>query len=147
MNDELIFGEESWQNFYKSLKNKKQVFISVVIAESNEKIYMTSYKAWFQLKEFCESNSKYISKISLQFRSHVVDYEVSYDCDGVYCVNSIMGWMGGANKKNIAIGSLKDGIVAKKSFSIPELSEGQISYSLERDCFKEAIIYNDKKRN
>jgi hypothetical protein len=146
MTEELIFGEESWQNFYKSLKNKKQVFISVVIAETNEKIYLTSYKMWLILKEFCESNNKKIEKVSLQFRSHTIEYDISHDAEGVYCVNSIMGWMGGSNKRNIAIGTLKDGIIAKKSFSIPELSEGQVSYSLEQDCFKEAIIYHVKSR-
>lgn len=145
MIEDLIFGEESWQSFYKSLKNKKQVFISVTISDSNEKIYLTTYKLWMNLKEFCESNNKYISCVSLQFRSHVVHCNISHDTAGVYCVNSIMGWMGGVNKKNITIGTLKDGIIRKQIFGVPELAEGKVSYSTEEDCFKEAIIYNVKK--
>lgn len=145
MSEELIFGEDSWKSFYKSLKNKKQVFISVTIADTNEKIYLTNYKLWFRLKEFCETNNKYISSVSLQFRSHVISCDISHDTSGVYCINSIMAWMGGTNKKNIVIGTLKDGIVRKQTFSTPELSEGKVSYSSEEDCFKEAIIYNVKK--
>lgn len=145
MIEELIFGEDSWRSFYKTLKNKKQVFISVTLADTNEKIYLTNYKLWMKLKEFCRANNNFISCVSLQFRSHVVNCDISHDTEGVYCVNSIMGWMGGGNKKNIVIGTLKDGIIRKQTFSVPELSEGKVAYSLENDCFKEAIIYNVKK--
>jgi hypothetical protein len=147
MIEDLIFGEESWQSFYKSLKNKKQVFISVTLADNNEKVYLPTYKSWMKLKEFCETNDKNISCVSLQFRSHVVNCDISHDTKGVYCINSIVGWMGGLNKKNIVIGTLSDGIVRKQTFSVPELAEGKVSYSSEEDCFKEAIIYNVKKAN
>jgi hypothetical protein len=53
--------------------------------------------------------------------------------------------MGGINKKNIVIGTLKNKIITKKTFSVPELLESPISYSTEQDCFIEAIIYNAKK--
>lgn len=145
MSDQLIFGEDSWNNFYSTLKNKKQVFISVTISNTKEKIYLTSYKLWQDLKNFCETNSKYIEEVTLQFRSNKVSCHISQDTDGVYCVNSIVGWMGGGNKKNIVIGSLKDKIITKRTWTIPELTEASLSYTTEGKCFKEAIIYNVKK--
>ena len=53
-----------------------------------------------------------------------------------------MGQMGAQNKKYYTTGILKNGIVYKKMWLIPELVvEKELEDDIE-DCFEEALIYN-----
>lgn len=145
MKPELIFGQESWNKFYRNLTDRKKVFISVLL-DNEEQVYLNDYKAWKLLKNYCESNNAYVQKVILSFKSNKIVEEVPDKSDGVYCIQSIVGMMGATTKKCITIGILQGNNVAKKGWTTPELLSRPVSPSFEKDCFPEGMIYNVKKR-
>lgn len=144
MKNELIFGAESWQKFYRSLTDRKRVFISVVL-DDNTEVYLSDYSLWKELKAYCKKQSVYIKKVCLSFRSNKIVEDIPENSDGVYCVKSLIGSIGGTTKHCIVIGILQGDNVAKKSWTTPELLPRNVSPSLEKDCFPEGMIHNVKK--
>ena len=87
----------------------------------------------------------YLKKVCLSFRSNKIVEDIPEDSDGVYCVKSLVGSIGGTTKHCIVIGILRGDNVAKKSWITPELLSRNVSPSLEKDCFPEGMIHNAKK--
>ena len=56
-----------------------------------------------------------------------------------------MGQMGGESREYYTTGTLKNGIVHKKMWMIPELIVEKEYKDEEDECFKEAIIYDKTK--
>ena len=144
MNSELIFGQENWRHFQECLTNDKEVFIHADLT-SGDKVFLPTYESWFLLKTFCESNDCFISKIYLQFRSHIVDIDIPNNVDAVYLVKSITGWVGGATKKCLSVGTVKGKTVRTQKWTTPELTAGRVSHSTKDKCFTKAMINNVKK--
>jgi len=73
--------------------------------------------------------------------------EFPEDAEALYFVRSVMGAMGMKTKNYFTVGYLKEGIVYKKMWLVPELMvEKELEDTLDQ-CFEEAMLYNGKKKN
>lgn len=134
---------EKWLEAYRS--NKNAIWIKCELT-NGEDLFFDEFDGWKLLKDRCENEDLFFNKLSLQFRSHKVDIDIS-DCDGVYLIRSVMGQMGGDTKNYFTTGKVIKNKVYKKMWLVPELIvEKEFEDDIE-DCFSEAIIYDQKKKN
>jgi hypothetical protein len=131
-----IRSYEQWLTEYK--KDKHKIWIKAVL-DNNAEFYLSDHKEWLDLKLYCDKENKYPTKVSLQYRSHSIEVDVS-KADGVYLVRSLIGMMGQDSKQTITIGKVIGGIVHKTMWVTPELLEDLKSEDPIEECFKEALI-------
>ena len=133
-------NRDKWLERYRS--NKRATWVNVRLTNGEEHYY-DQYEGWRSLKERCDKENLFIQEMSLQFRSHQVDIDLT-DAEGIYLIRSLMGQLGGNTRDYLTTGILKGDKVHKKMWIIPELIvDKQMTDSVE-DCFEEALIYAKK---
>lgn len=136
-------NKQKWLKAYRT--NKSAIWINVQLT-NGEEFYYDKFEGWTELKTKCEDEGLFIQEFSLQFRSHNVTIDVE-DAEAVYLIRSVMGQMGGETRQYYTTGVLKDGIVHKKMWLVPELIvEKELQDEIE-ECFEEALIYDQTKKN
>jgi hypothetical protein len=142
----LIFGYDSWAKKYSESTREKKYNIWIYAKLSNSKeIYLEEYKHWQDLKKYCYDNVLNIEIIGLRYRSHQIEKVV--DCsEAVYVVRSVKGEFGATTKQCYTIGLLKDNKVEKTMWITPELVEESSFIDNKEDCFEEAFIYQNGKK-
>jgi len=136
---------DKWLASYRT--NKSATWLKIKLTDG-QLYFTTDHKDWLKVKEHCDKNSVFLSEMELQFRSHCVIMDIG-EPDAIYFVPSVMGMVGGETKQYYTVGLLKDGLMHKKMWKVPELiMERETTEDLEH-CFTEAIIYNgeEKKEN
>jgi len=134
---------EKWLKHYRT--NKSAIWINVKLT-SGEEFYNDDFAQWLEIKQKCDAEKLFVKELSLQFRSHKVDIDLT-DAEGLYLIRSIMGQVGVDSKQYFTTGVLKDGVVHKQMWLVPELLiEKEFSDHVE-DCFEEALIYDKTKKN
>lgn len=136
-------NNEKWKQHYAQC-NIHHTWIKVMTTDG-EHFFFSDPKKWFGIKEYCEKKSVFIQDMHLQFRSHkcIMDIE---DAEALYLVNSVLGVVGMDTKHYLTIGVLKDGMVHKKMWLVPELIVEKETTDDLSLCFREAIIYNEEKK-
>ena len=130
----------NWLEQYRS--NKSAIWINVMLTNGQE-FYYDKYDGWLSIKEKCEKDALFVKELTLQFRSHEVEIDLT-DAEGVYLIRSAMGQFGGTTKNYFTTGILKQNKVYKKMWIVPELVvDKEIEDNIE-DCFEEALIYAKK---
>ena len=130
----------NWLEQY--ISNKSAIWINVMLTNGQE-FYYDKYDGWLSIKEKCEKEALFVKELTLQFRSHEVEIDLT-DAEGVYLIRSAMGQFGGTTKNYFTTGILKQNKVYKKMWIVPELVvDKEIEDNIE-DCFEEALIYAKK---
>lgn len=137
----FITSYSDWLEEYK--KDKYKTWIRAILNNDSE-IYLKDYDEWLELKQHCEEKKLCIQKIGLQYRSHSIEIDTS-NSDGVYLAKSILGSFGQQAKQTFTVGILKDNIVNKTTWLIPELTQEMSSKDSIENCFAEALIYHYAK--
>lgn len=135
------------QEFKKRLyQNIDVVWIRCKLS-NDEEFNCENFEEWMDVKKKCEDNKLFPRELILQFRSHEVNIDLEKDLEGLYLIRSAMGKIGQVSKNYITIGTIKDDIVHKRMFVTPELIvENKYEDKIE-NCFKEAILYDQTKKN
>jgi hypothetical protein len=134
---------DKWLEAYRS--NKQAVWIRCILT-NNEELFFDKFDGWKYIKQKCESEKLFLHSLSLQFRSHKIDVDVS-ECDGVYLIRSVMGQIGGDTKNYYTFGRIFGDKIKKQMWLVPELVVDKEFEESISDCFNEAIIYNETKKN
>ena len=139
---------EGKQQFKKALRGagEKEVFINVELSNGRD-VYFSDYDNWLKIKSICSSEDLTLSRLALQFRSHLEEIDIA-NAEAVYLVRSVMGQIGERSKSYLTTGTLINNVVHKKMWLTPELIiEKEYEDTIE-GCFEEAMIYNGegKKR-
>lgn len=137
----FITSYSDWLEEYK--KDKYKTWIRAILSNDSE-IYLKDYIEWLELKEYCSINKLGIKKVGLQYRSHSIEVDTD-NSDGIYLAKSILGSFGQATKQTFTIGILKNNIVHKTTWLIPELLKELETEDAVENCFEEALIYNYAK--
>ena len=93
----------NWLEQYRS--NKSAIWINVMLTNGQE-FYYDKYDGWLSIKEKCEKEALFVKELTLQFRSHEVEIDLT-DAEGVYLIRSAMGQFGGTTKNYFTTGILK----------------------------------------
>ena len=133
-------NRDKWLQRYRS--NKHAIWINIRLT-NGEEFYYDEYEGWLSVKKKCDEKDLFVQEMSLQFRSHEVDIDLT-DAEGIYLIRSAMGQFGGNTKNYFTTGILKQNKVYKKMWIVPELVvDKEIEDNLE-NCFEEALIYAKK---
>tara|TARA_Y100000817_G_C16432195_1_gene356886 strand:+ start:17 stop:430 length:414 start_codon:yes stop_codon:yes gene_type:complete len=133
-------NRDKWLERYRS--NKRATWVNVRLTNGEEHYY-DQYEGWRSLKERCDKENIFIQEMSLQFRSHQVDIDLT-DAEGIYLIRSLMGQLGGNTRDYLTTGILKGDKVYKKMWIVPELIVDKEMTDSVEDCFEEALIYAKK---
>jgi len=136
-------SNNEWISKYRS--NKDAVWIKCRLSNGDQ-YYEDSFKGWLKIKDICDKQKCFVEELKFSFRSHEVNVSIDDDAEAIYLINAAMGQIGSETKHYYTTGTLKNGIVYKKMWLIPELV---VEKKLEDDlgeCFKEALIYNEEKK-
>lgn len=138
--------DEKWAKFYSSdKKNVNKLFIKVMTSDG-EHFFFSDYDHWFLVKEHCEKKEVFIKDLHLQFRSTKCIIDIGTP-DAVYLVRSAWGSIGRPTRDFYTVGLLKDdGYVHKQMWVVPELLLDKEYEDNLSECFKEALIYDDRKK-
>lgn len=131
---------DKWLKKYRS--NKNAIWINARLTNGEEQ-YFHEYEEWRSLKKICDEEDLFVQEMSLQFRSHEVEIDLT-DAEGVYLIRSVMGQFGGNTKNYFTTGVLKQNKVYKKMWIVPELVVDKEIVDNIEDCFEEALIYAKK---
>lgn len=138
-----INDTKKWSQVFR--KNVRATWLIVTLKDGTE-YFIDSTDRWHELKRYCDNNEVFLSKLSIQFKSHRERIDIS-NIDGIYFAKSIVGILGADSKQTYTIGKLKDGIVHKTLWLIPELTIEREYSDDESDCFEESIIHDKTKKN
>jgi len=138
-----IKNKQKWSEVFRT--NVRATWLIVTVKDGTE-YFIDSTQRWHELKRYCDNNNVFINKLSIQFKSHRERIDIK-DIDGIYFVKSVIGMLGAESKQTYTIGKLKDGIVHKTMWLIPELIIEREYDDRESDCFQESIIYDKEKKN
>ena len=136
--------QAKWAEFYKTLSRveKKKVWVKLRFSDGHQ-CYFYEHRAWLNVKTLCEKESIFITHFELQFKSHLVNIDID-GAEALYLVPSVMGRIGKSSKNYLTVGVLKNSVIHKDMWLVPELVvEKSMSDPLSR-CFEEAIIYHEK---
>jgi hypothetical protein len=134
-------SQSKWLEKYRT--NKDAIWIRGVLT-NGEEFYHDTFDAWLSVKDKCQNEGLFVNELSLQYRSHKVDIDLS-DAEAVYLIRSVMGKFGGKSKDYYTTGTLKNGKVYKNMWVLPELVvEKELIDDIE-ECFEEALLYDPKK--
>jgi len=134
---------DKWIDAYRT--NKSAVWIRCTLS-NGEELFYDKFDGWKEIKKKCESEKLFFKSLSLQFRSHKVDVDVS-DCDGVYLIRSVMGQIGSDTRNYYTFGRIFGDKVKKQMWLVPELIVDKEFEESINDCFAETIIYNEASKN
>lgn len=136
-------NREKWLKEYR--KNKTAVWIRCKLTNGDEFNY-PSFDGWKTLKEKCDKENLFFSELYIQYRSNQCSIDIK-DLDGIYLIRSIKGQIGVNSTHYYTVGSLQKDEVRKKMLITPELIvESEYDDTIE-NCFEEAIIYDQTKKN
>lgn len=138
-------NNKEWLKKFRSTHNKNAIWINVQLT-NGEEFYYTEFKGWRELKEKCEKENLFIQELILRFRSHEVNIDLE-DAEAVYLIRSVMGQMGAETRNFYTTGILKDGVVHKKMWLVPELVVDKEMQDDIEECFEEALIYDKTQKN
>jgi hypothetical protein len=138
-----ITNKKKWSEVFRT--NIRATWLIVTLKDGTE-YFIDSTERWHELKRYCDNNNIFLSKLSIQFKSHRERIDIT-DIDGIYFAKSVIGLLGAESKQTYTIGKLKNGIVQKTMWLIPELIVEREYDDYESSCFKESIIYDQKKTN
>ena len=130
-----------WLRHYRT--NKSAIWIKVELTDGTL-VFCPDFEGWTELKTDCEARGVFVKDLRLQFRSHEVRIDTA-DADGVYLIRSILSMVGGSDKHYYVCGVLKDGMVYKKKYVIPELVLDSEYTDPVENCFEEALIHDPRK--
>ena len=133
---------QEWISKYRT--NKDAVWIKVKLTNGKQ-FYHDNFKGWIEVKKICDEEDLFVEELKLSFRSHEISVDLS-DAEAIYLITSAMGQIGAATKHYYTTGVLKDGIVYKQMWLIPELVVDKEFEENIEECFRQAVIYNDKKK-
>lgn len=136
-------SREKWLEAYRS--NKDAIWIKCKLT-NGEDLFFDEFNGWKTLKTKCETENIFFEELSLQFRSHKINIDIS-DCDGVYLIRSVMGQIGSDSKNYFTTGKVINDKVHKKMWLVPELITEKEFIDDVEECFAEAIIYDKTKKN
>lgn len=144
MHDEhQITNKDKWLEVFRT--NVRATWLIVTLQDGTE-YFIDGTDRWHELKRYCDNNNIFLSKLSIQFKSHRERIDIT-DIDGIYFAKSVVGVLGAESKQTYTIGKIKDGIVYKTLWLIPELIVEREFEDYESGCFEESIIYDQKKKN
>ncbi len=135
-------SNQEWLSKYRT--NKEAIWIRIKLTDGRQ-FYHDQYSGWKEIKRICEKEGVFIEEMKMSFKSHMVDIDIE-GAEAVYFIRAAMGQIGSPTKDYYTTGGLKNGVVYKKMWLIPELV---IEKELEDDlseCFEQAFIYNEKKK-
>lgn len=133
---------QEWISKYRT--NKDAVWIKVKLTNGKQ-FYHDNFKGWIEVKKICDEEDLFVEELKLSFRSHEISVDLS-DAEAIYLITSAMGQIGAETKHYYTTGVLKDGIVYKQMWLIPELVVDKEFEENIEECFRQAVIYNDKKK-
>lgn len=133
-----------WIEIYR--KNKQAIWIRCILT-NDEELFFDSFEGWKALKIKCDKEKLFFKELSLQFRSNKVNIDID-NCDGIYLIKSVLGQIGGPTRNFYTTGKVVGNTVYKTVWMIPELivHKDNIKDDITQ-CFEEAIIYNEAKKN
>ena len=131
----LINSRKAWMEEYKKDKYK----IWVIVSFDDNEFFFKDYQDWFKIQAKIKEGNHVVSKVSLQYRSHILPIVIK-DCDGVYIIRSIIGKVGGKSIDTMTVGLIKGDEVHKTSWSLPDLTEKDKNVDKIEDCFNEAVL-------
>ena len=144
MHDEhQITNKEKWSQVFRT--NVRATWLIVTLKDGSE-YFIDNTDRWHELKRYCDNNNVFLSKLSIQFKSHRETIDIR-GIDGIYFAKSVVGMLGAESKNTYTIGKIKDGIVHKTLWLIPELIVEREFEDYESGCFEESIIYDKAKTN
>lgn len=135
--------EQKWKDHYSKC-DYNRIWVKMM-TDDGKHFFFSDYDDWYKVQDYCKENSVFIKDMHLQFRSHQCIMELG-DIEGLYFVRSVMGAMGQKSKNFFTVGLLKDGMVHKKMWLVPELIVEKEMIDPLDQCFEEAMLYNEKKR-
>lgn len=134
---------DKWLEAYRT--NKTAVWIRCTLS-NGEELFFDKFEGWKTIKQKCESEKIFLNNLSLQFRSHKIDLDTT-DCDAVYLIRSVMGQIGSETKNYYTFGRIYGDKVKKQMWLVPELIIDKEFEETTNECFAEAIIRNETKKN
>lgn len=134
----FITSYKDWLEEYK--KDKYKTWIRATLSNDSE-VYLVDYSEWLKLKSYCQSNRLKIKKIGLQYKSHSIEVDTD-NCEGVYLIQSIIGFFGESTKQTFTIGQLHGNKIKKTIWIIPELIKQLDDEDDIENSFEEALIYD-----
>ena len=135
--------DQEWLSRYRS--NKDAIWIKCKLTDDRQ-FYHDDFKGWLEIKDICDTDGVFVKELKLSFRSHEVSVDLD-DAEAVYLIKSVMGQIGADTKHYYTTGVLKEGIVYKQMWLIPELViDKEFEENIE-ECFRQAVIYNDQEKN
>lgn len=138
--------DEKWAKFYSSdKKNVSKIFIKVMTSDGKH-FFFSDYDQWYSVKDHCYKNSVRIKDLHLQFRSTKCVIDIDPNSEAIYLVRSALGAIGQPTKNYFTVGFLKDGLVYKQMWLVPELILDKEYVDDLSACFEEALIYHDEKK-
>lgn len=139
----ILCGEHAFRLEYNKGKNTKNIWI--VAKTKSETYFLQNFEDWLKFKNNCDKSNIDLESIGLQYRSHHVKQDVS-KADGAYLIRSVKANFGGESIDTFITGVVNGNKVNKILWSIPALiPEDEFVEDIE-DCFEEAIIYNNGKK-
>lgn len=137
----MLSSYDQWLEEYR--KDKYKIWIKIILSNSEER-YFSDYKDWYSIKEYCKNNKVNIDQIGLQYRSNYLGVD-TVDCDGVYLVQSMIGFMGEQSRKTYTVGKIHGQVVKKQVFMTPELIEDRVDEDSVESCFEEGLLYHNDR--
>ena len=134
--------DQEWLSRYRS--NKDAIWIKCKLTDDRQ-FYHDDFKGWLQIKDICDTDGVFVKELKLSFRSHEISVDID-DAEAVYLIKSVMGQIGADTKHYYTTGVLKEGIVYKQMWLIPELVIDQEFEENIEECFRQAVIYNDQEK-
>ena len=121
-------------------------WVNVKFSNGSE-LYFNQPRHWKNIRTKCYQESIEITSVDLQFRSHCENVYSGSGC-GVYLVPTVVGEMGGVSRECITVGVIDKNTVRKKIWTTPEIIEDKSYEDDVENCFEEALVYkNDKRQN
>lgn len=130
----------------KYRQNKSAVWIRGKLTNDEEFNY-DDFKDWTKLKIRCEKENLFLKELYLQFKSHQEKIDLD-NIDGIYLIRSLKGVIGQErNTHYYTVGKVIGDKVEKQMWITPELVVEKEYEDKVEECFQEAIIYDQKKKN
>lgn len=142
----IVLGKEEFDKRYQTNKNnfRKNTWVLCVLNDGRS-VYISQDEDFRNINKFCIDNKVFIEKLSLKYKSHVVKFDIEGG-DGVYIVKSLKSSLGSETVDCIVLGKIDGDKVYKTAFKSPELVEMYSDTDCVKDCFLEALIYNEKRQ-
>lgn len=139
----ILCGNDEFRKEYNKGSNTKNIWI--VATTESDTYYLQGFDDWLRFKKNCDGSKTNLTSIGLQYKSHHVKQDVS-NADGAYVIRSVKANLGGESIDTFVTGIVNDKKVTKILWSIPSLIPEDEFEEDVAQCFEEAIIYNNGKK-